>query len=98
MSTTTIRLAPALKKRVARLAKNKGKSAHNLLLELIDAGVTRAETRADFVADAHSRLAEFERTGRGVAWSDMKTWLEALSGGGEKRAMPAARRLLPRAR
>lgn len=93
MTTTTIRLAPDLKKRVTRLAKSTGQSAHNLLLELIDAGVTRAEARADFVAEAHSRLAEFEKTGRGVPWSEMKTWLEARARG-EKPALPRVRRLV----
>lgn len=95
MTTTTIRLAPALKKRVAKLAKSSGQSAHNLLLELIDAGVTRAEARADFVAEAHSRLAEFEETGRGVPWSEMKVWLEARAHG-EKPPLPRARRVLRR--
>ena len=95
MATTTIRLAPELKKRVAKLAKNTGQSAHNLLLELIDAGVGRAEARADFVAEAHSRLAEFEDTSRGVPWDEMKEWLEARSRG-ETPALPRARRLVPR--
>ena len=93
MSTTTIRLDPKLKQRVSRVAKQTGTSAHNLMVSAIEEVVSRTEKRAAFLEEAEVRSAEFDRTGRGVPWSEVKDWLEARLGRGEKVDPPRVRRL-----
>ena len=93
MATTTIRLDPKLKQRVARVAKQTGTSAHNLMVSAIEEVVARTERRAAFLEEAEDRAADFDRTGRGVPWTEVRDWLEARLVGGEKVEPPKVRRL-----
>lgn len=93
MSTTTIRIDPKLKQRIARVAKQTGTSAHSLMVGAIEEVVARTEKRAAFLEEAEARSAEFDRTGRGVPWTEVSDWLEARLVRGEKVEMPRARRL-----
>ncbi len=96
MSTTTIRLDPKLKQRVARVAKQTGTSAHSLMVGAIEEVVARTERRAEFLEEAEARGDEFDRTGRGVPWTEVKDWLEARLERGEKVASPRVRKLRKR--
>ncbi len=93
MSTTTIRLDPKLKQRVARVAKQTGTSAHSLMVSAIEEVVERTERRAAFLDESDARATEFDKTGRGVPWGEVSTWLEARLERGEKTEAPRARRL-----
>lgn len=93
MATTTIRLDPKLKHRVARVAKQTGTSAHNLMVSAIEEVVARTERRAAFLEESEARGAEFDRTARGVPWTEVKDWLEARLVRGEKLEPPKVRKL-----
>lgn len=93
MSTTTIRLDPKLKQRVARVAKQTGTSAHSLMVSAIEEVVARTERRTAFLDESEARAAEFDKTGRGVPWGEVNAWLGARLERGEKTEAPRARRL-----
>ena len=90
MNTTTIRLPEELKARVAKLAKQAGVSAHSYIVQAVEREAQRNEARAEFARSARSRLDEMERSGEGVPWDDVRTYLGARAAG-----KPVAR---PRAR
>ena len=89
--TTTIRIDKELRDRVAAAAEREGKSAHAFMLEAIATTVAIAEAQADFHRVADARLAEMERTGKSIAWEDMKNWLMARAQGKPARP-PVARK------
>lgn len=81
MTTTTLKLPPELKRRVASLVRGTDKSAHAFMVEAISAETRRAELRRTFVAEALAADKEMERTGRGYAFEDVKAYFDArLSG------------------
>ena len=52
-----------------------------------------AAAKRAFRDEAEERSAEFDRTGRGVPWMEVKEWLEARLVRGEKVPPPLVRRL-----
>ncbi len=52
MASTTLKLPPGLKSRVATLAKKSGRSAHSLMLEAIERHAAREERTREFVREA----------------------------------------------
>lgn len=79
--TTTIRLPDELKARLARLAELEGTSTHSLILDAIAEKVDALEHRHTFHEEAQQRLAHLEETGMGIAWVDMKRYLDARMAG-----------------
>jgi predicted transcriptional regulator len=76
MSTTTIRLPPDLKERVARAAQRAGTTAHGFILEAIAEKTEQADLRAQFRETAEQRYAKIAATGKTVPWKDMRRYLE----------------------
>lgn len=76
MSTTTIRLPPDLKKRVARAAERAGTTPHSFILEAIAEKAEQEERRAEFRGAAERRYADILASGKTVAWSAMRRYLE----------------------
>lgn len=76
MSTTTIRLPPELKERIARAAKRAGTSAHSFMLEAIAEKAEQDERRAELQDTAEQRYAGIVATGTTVPWSEMRRYLE----------------------
>jgi predicted transcriptional regulator len=92
MSTTTIRLPDDLKARVAEVAERAGTTPHNFILEAIAEKTAQAERRADFDAEAEQRYARIVESGKTIAWSEMRGYLEdRVAGKAAKR--PAARKV-----
>jgi predicted transcriptional regulator len=91
-STTTIRLLPELKKRVARLAKKSGQSSHNYMLGLIRDGLELEERRAEFDDEVEASDSEFAQTRRGLPLGELKHWF-ARTALGERVPMPRSRKL-----
>lgn len=86
MPTTTLKLSPALKRRVASLVRGTDKSAHAFMVEAISSEARRAELRREFVAEALVADREMERTGRGYRFEDVKAYFDAkLSGRAARR-------------
>lgn len=50
--TTTLKLPDKLKLRIARLAKETGRSAHSLMVEALEREVAREERMREFVREA----------------------------------------------
>jgi predicted transcriptional regulator len=81
MSTTTLKLSPQLKKRVASLVRGTEKSAHAFMVEAIAREAERAELRRKFIEEALAADREMERTGLAYDFDDVKEYFESkLSG------------------
>ncbi len=92
MSTTTIRLPPDLKARVAAAAKRAGTSVHSFILEAIAEKADEQERRGDFHDVADKRYSRIAASGKTIRWSEMRTYLENR-GAGKKARRPVARKL-----
>lgn len=80
--TTTLKLPPELKARVARVAKGAGKTPHAFMVDAIAQQTDLAEKRRRFLADAMTAGEEFERTGLGYAMQDVHAYYRAKLRGG----------------
>ncbi len=92
MTTTTIRLSPDLKARVAAAAEKAGTTPHNFILEAISARAEQTERRGDFHDSADARYDGIVASGKTVPWSEMRAYLEGRIAGRKPRR-PAARKL-----
>lgn len=92
MTTTTIRLPKDLKEKVTRTAERIGKTPHGFILEAIAEKAEHEEQRAAFVENAEQRYARLVESGKTIAWSDMRRYLERRVGGGQV-ARPKPRRI-----
>jgi len=87
-STTTLKLPEKLKARIARLARETGRSAHALMIEALEREVTREERMKAFVRDALAAKADIEAGGAMYRAEDVHAWMERLAKG-EKPPRPA---------
>jgi len=92
VSTTTIRLPPELKARIAYAAERAGTNVHALILEAVAEKADQLERRASFHDDAERRHADIVASGMTVPWSEMRRYLEDRASG-RKAVRPAARKL-----
>jgi predicted transcriptional regulator len=89
MSTTTIRLSKELKDQVARAAERAGKTPHGFILEAIAEKAELEDRRAAFIETAEQRYAGVAASGKTVAWSEMRRYLERrISGSPASRPKP----------
>ena len=86
--TTTLKLPEKLKARIARLAKETGRSSHSLMLQTIERGISREEKMRDFVREALASKADVEAGGAVYRAEDVHAWMERLAKG-EKPPRPA---------
>ena len=91
-STTTIRLPEDLKERVARAAERAGTTPHAFVLAAIAEKAEDEERRNDYHETAERRYAEIVASGRTIAWSEMRAYLEERLAG-KTPARPAPRKL-----
>lgn len=91
MATTTIRLDPALKARLTKVAAHAGVTAHAFILEAIAASVSVAEEEESFHRVAERRWARVLATGKTIPWDEARAWLEARAQGLRPRR-PTARK------
>jgi predicted transcriptional regulator len=90
VSTTTIRMEDALKARIAAAAERAGKSSHAFILDALSETVERIETDDELHRIADERWVALRRTGKSVAWTDAKEYLQARASG-KKARRPSAR-------
>jgi predicted transcriptional regulator len=89
MSTTTIRLSKELKDRVARAAERAGTTSHGFILEAIAEKAELEERKATFIETAEERYAGIVTSGKTIAWSEMRQYLERrISGSPARRPKP----------
>lgn len=87
-ATTTIRLPPELRARVALLAKQTGRSAHSLIVEAIERHAGYEEQMRSLVKEALASDAEIERTGEVYRAEDVHAWMNRLARGTSARPKP----------
>lgn len=87
MTTTTLKLPPELKRRVSRLAKESGKTAHAFMVQAIEREATREERMRQFVRDAIAADAAAEAGGPVYRAEDVYAWMERRARG-EKAPRP----------
>ena len=92
MSTTTIRLPKELKAKIARAAERAGKTPHSFILEAIAEKAELEERRAAFIETAEQRYAGIIASGKTIAWSEMRQYLERRISG-SRAIRPKPRRL-----
>ncbi|MGA9523182.1 MAG: ribbon-helix-helix protein, CopG family [Myxococcaceae bacterium] len=91
MTTTTLRVPPELKERVAQLAERAGKSVHAFMLEAIEERVRMEEARSALMTEAQDRFQDLMNSGQGIDWHEMRAHLKERAAGRKSRA-PRARR------
>ena len=90
-TTTTIRLPPALKLRVAAAAAKAGSTTHGFILEAIAEKAERAHLRDDFDAEADRRAAAIDAGGATLSWESVRGYVEKRLAG-KKPRRPAAKK------
>jgi predicted transcriptional regulator len=78
-ATTTIRLPPKLRARVAQLARQSGRSAHSLIVEAVERHAEYESRMRDLVKEARDADKEIERTGEVYNIDDVHAWMERLA-------------------
>jgi predicted transcriptional regulator len=81
MATTTLKLPPALKERVATVVEGTGKSPHAFMVEAIEQQTRLAEQRRAFVADAVKAREHARATGKAYALGDVERYFAAKLAG-----------------
>jgi len=84
--TTSLKLDPAIKDRVQRLATAQRRSAHWVMREAVEQYVEREEKRQQFHQDALAAWADYQATGLHVTAGEADAWLAKLEAG--KKAAP----------
>lgn len=80
-ATTTIRLPDELKHRIASAAERAGKTTHSFILEAITEKAELEERRAGFDAEVDARLSTMIESGKTVAWSEVRAYLQQRAHG-----------------
>jgi predicted transcriptional regulator len=78
-ATTTLKLPDKLKVRIARLAKQTGRTPHSLMLEALEREVTREERMREFVREALASDTGVEEGAAVYRAEDVHAWLERLA-------------------
>lgn len=81
IDTTSVKLPPKLKARVAALARKSRRSAHSFIVEAVERHAAREERLQSFVKEALAADADVERTGEVYRAEDVHAWLERLAKG-----------------
>ena len=80
-TTTTLKLSPKLKARVAALARETGRSAHKVMIEAIQERLDHEERMRAFVEEALAADRDIERTGEVYPARDVHAWIDRLARG-----------------
>ena len=75
MSTTTLRIEPALRERITQLAQALNQTPHNFMLEALAEKADEAEWKLSMQREAQQRDAGLHAGEPGVAWHEMRTYL-----------------------
>ena len=81
MPTTSVKLPPALKSRLAALAKKTGRSTHSLIVEAVERHTAAEERMQEFVTQALAADADIEATGEVYRAEAVHAWLDRVATG-----------------
>ena len=79
--TTSIKLPPKLKSRVATLSRRTGRTTHSFIVEAVERLATHEEKMQSFVKEALAADADVERTGEVYKADDVHAWLQRVAKG-----------------
>lgn len=82
-ASTTLKLPEKLKTRIARIARESGRSPHGVMVEAIEREVDRAERYRQFVKDALAADKAIDAGADVYAAEDVHAWLERLARDGK---------------
>ena len=83
----SVKLPASLHARLARLAAARGRSAHSLMVQAIEACVTCGEKREAWRREGVAAWEEYQRTGLHMTGGEVMDWL-ARTAAGEDVEMP----------
>jgi predicted transcriptional regulator len=78
-ATTTIRLPPKLRARVAQLARESGRSAHSFIIEAVERHAEHEARMRELVKEAREADAAIERTGQVYPAADVHACMQRLA-------------------
>ncbi len=81
---TSLKIDDALKSRIQRLADQRRRSPHWMMLEAIQQYVEREEARESFRQEALASWAAYRETGRHLTGEDVRAWLDTWGTDSEK--------------
>ncbi len=81
---TSLKISDTLKNRIHRLAGQRRRSPHWVMLEAIQQYVEREEARESFKQEALASWAAYQETGRHLTGEDIRAWLDTWGTGDEK--------------
>ena len=84
---TSLKIDDGLKGRVQRLASQRQRSAHWIMLEAIQQYVDREEARESFKQEALASWASYKETGQHLTGEEVRTFLNSW-GSEDEKAMP----------
>ena len=77
MSTTTLRIEDALRKRIVLLAQAFDQTPHNFMLEALAQKADEAEWKLTMQQDAQQRDASLQAGEPGIEWHEMRAYLRS---------------------
>lgn len=84
---TSLKIDDQLKSRVQRLAGQRRRSAHWIMLEAIEQYVEREEARESFREEAEAAWHAWQETGRHLTGQEVRAWLSTW-GADDETALP----------
>lgn len=81
MPAVTLKLSEKLRTRIARLAKQSGRTAHGLMVEALERQIAREERFSAFVREAEAADKEIEAGADVYCAEEVHAWMKALAGG-----------------
>jgi predicted transcriptional regulator len=81
LTPTSLKLDPALKDRIQKLAESRRRSINWLMGEALRDFVNREEARDEFDRITRERLAEYQADGKSVSAEKADAWLARLEAG-----------------
>lgn len=83
---TSLKIHDTLKSRLQKLASQRRRSAHWIMLEAIQQYVDREEARESFKQEALASWSAYQETGRHLTGQEVRTWLNTWGTDDEKAA------------
>ena len=75
-TTTSIKLPPELKERVAELARKTGRTPHSLIVEAVERHTFYEERMQEFIEEALAAADEIDATGEVYTLEEVSAWME----------------------
>ncbi len=82
-TATSIKMPGALRDRIQHLAQARNRTPHSIMLQALEAYVTKEEKREAFRQEGIAAWEEYQGTGLHLTNDEVKTWLAKLAEGND---------------